>query len=357
MKHFFILMICCCCSRVIKGQDPSFSMYNENPAILNPALTGANHVLRASVAYKDQWRQLGSPFKSFGMSMDMKFKPDNWQQVDSHRGMTFKERTMSRLAGGFSIYSDKAGISRYSHLSTNFNVAYFVPINAVQFLSFGIQAGMCQIQMENDALIFPSQFNGNTYDKSLSSGETFNTFYQVYPDFACGALWALQEKNKRVGEYGIKKINAGLSMYHLTYVKQGFLKHQQQSDYRFNLHGELIYLAPKADIGFSPSFNLMLQGNVMAFAAGTFISYYFNENSKYTGFNKRSSMAFGTFYKQANGFSFQFVYEKSEQYALGICYDVCLSGISASKNGNAGFELMMRYTPPMAFLYEKKQQN
>ncbi len=346
-----LLFMCGICS----AQDPQFSMYNENPSLLNPALTGANHVLRASISYKDQWRNITLPYKTFGMNLDMKFKPDNWQQVDKHRGMTFKERSLSRLAGGFSIYNDKAGISRYSSLQTNLNVAYFVPLSAKQFLSFGIQAGLYQKQIENESLIFSNQFNGSTYDKSLSSGESFNSFYQVYPDFAGGVLWALQERNKRVGEYGLKRMNVGLSMYHLAAAKQGFFVQKQNSDYRFNVHGELVYLAPKANVGFSPSFNVCLQGTVLYFAAGSFISYYFSENSKYTGLNKRSSMALGAFYRSQQCISLQYIYEKSEQYAIGLGYDFSFSPIGVYSRNHGGFELLMRYTPPMAFLYEKKQ--
>jgi type IX secretion system PorP/SprF family membrane protein len=332
-------------------------MYTENPLVLNPALCGANQVLRASVSYMDQWRQLGNPFKTFGMSMDMKFKPDNWQQVDAHRGMTFKERTMSRLAGGMSIYSDKAGISRLSTLNTALSVAYFVPLTGEQFLSFGLQAGLCQQQIENESLLFPGQFNGITYDKSLSSGESFDTFYRILPDYAAGFLWALHEHHKRVGEYGIKRMNVGLSIFHLRKSAPGFFKQTHPGAYRFQLHGELVYLAPRANVGLSPSAYLSLQGTTFFFSAGSFVSYYFNENSKYTGYNKRSSLALGAFYRQGNVLSFQMIYEKSEQYAIGMCYALTLSDINVVSRGRTGFEILLRYTPPMAFLYEKKQSN
>ena len=357
MKTAYMLILSFFLSVMYKAQDPVFAMFNENPAILNPGLTGLNHVLRASVAYMDQWRQLGTPYKSFGMSMDMKFKPDNWQQVDKHRGMTFKERTMSRLAGGLAIYSDKAGISRLSNLNTNLNIAYFLPFNSEQFLSFGMQAGLCQQQIENESLIFPGQYNGSTYEKGISSGESFDSFYRIFPDFAAGIVWARHEHHKRVGEYGINRLNFGLSVYHLSNPKQGFLKQQHGSPYRMNCHGEFVYLAPKAKVGFSPSFQISLQGTTLFVTAGSFLTYYFDENSKYTGLNKRSSLAFGTFYRLGNCISYQFVYEKSEQYAMGVCYSLSLSDINIVSRGRAGFELMLRYTPPMAYLYEKKQMN
>jgi len=352
--YFKCIVLIFCCVK-LNAQDPQFSLYTENPSILNPALTGVNHVLRASVSYKDQWRNVTLPYKTFGMNLDMRFKPDNWQQIDKHRGMTYKERTLSRLAGGFSIYSDKAGIGGYSALQTNLNVAYFVPLTKNQFLSFGLQGGIFQKQIVNEKFIFSNQYNGSIYDKSISSGESFNSFYEVYPDFAAGALWAYQQRDKRVGENGIKKMNVGFSMYHLTQPRSGFLKQKQRGEYRMNVHGELFYLASKSNLGYSPSFNVSMQGNALYVAAGSFINYYFSENSKYTGLNKRSSLSAGAFYKTGQLFSFSLMYEKSEQYAVALCYDASFSQINLVAQGRAGFELLLRYTPPMAFLYEKKQ--
>jgi hypothetical protein len=64
------------------GQDLHFSQYNENPSLINPALTGVNSVFRASAVYKDQWRSATVPFKTFGVSIESKFKPSNWSKVE-----------------------------------------------------------------------------------------------------------------------------------------------------------------------------------------------------------------------------------------------------------------------------------
>ena len=43
------------------SQDLHFSQYTENPSLVNPALTGSQYVMRASVIYKDQWRSVTVP--------------------------------------------------------------------------------------------------------------------------------------------------------------------------------------------------------------------------------------------------------------------------------------------------------
>ena len=55
MKNLIVLLIVFIWTRgILRSQDFHFSQYNENPALVNPALTGATSALRASLVYKDQ---------------------------------------------------------------------------------------------------------------------------------------------------------------------------------------------------------------------------------------------------------------------------------------------------------------
>ena len=60
---------------ISNAQDIHFSQYNETPSLLNPALTGTQYVIAASAIYKDQWRSVTVPYKTFGASYEMKFHP------------------------------------------------------------------------------------------------------------------------------------------------------------------------------------------------------------------------------------------------------------------------------------------
>ena len=92
----------------VYAQDLHFSQYNENPSLVNPALTGSAYVLRASVVYKDQWSAVTVPYRTLGASVEMKFKASSWEKIDPFKTRTFK-KSFSRLAGGLSFFSDKAG--------------------------------------------------------------------------------------------------------------------------------------------------------------------------------------------------------------------------------------------------------
>ena len=90
-KYFFLFGSILIFENVNFSQDLHFSQFNENPSLVNPALTGTSHVMRASVQYKDQWRSVTVPYNTYGASYEMKFKASNWDKVDQFKTRIFKK--------------------------------------------------------------------------------------------------------------------------------------------------------------------------------------------------------------------------------------------------------------------------
>jgi hypothetical protein len=65
MKKLILSISVIICS-VVFGQDIHFSQFQTQPLTQNPALVGVKFDFAANVNYKDQWRQIGSPYKTFG---------------------------------------------------------------------------------------------------------------------------------------------------------------------------------------------------------------------------------------------------------------------------------------------------
>src|SRR3954470_22838478 len=88
----------------LKGysQDIHFSQYEQTPSLVNPALTGVQSVVRASVIYKDQWRSVTVPYTTYGASFEMKFKGSNWDKADKFSTAKYK-KAFNRMAGGLSF--------------------------------------------------------------------------------------------------------------------------------------------------------------------------------------------------------------------------------------------------------------
>ena len=102
------------------SQDFHFSQYNENPSLVNPALTASRDAMRASVVYKSQWKSVTTPYTTYGASIDAKFKPSNWEQADKFRQKIYK-RSVNKGSAGISFYNDKAGDGKLT--TTNFNIS------------------------------------------------------------------------------------------------------------------------------------------------------------------------------------------------------------------------------------------
>jgi len=125
MKTLIILILLgCLLTNSLSSQDFHFSQYNENPALINPALIGSTHVMKTSIVYRDQWSSITNAYKSYGFSFESRFKASNWEQVDPNRTMMFK-KAQNRMAGGLSVYNDKAGDAKLGTLQTNLTFAMF----------------------------------------------------------------------------------------------------------------------------------------------------------------------------------------------------------------------------------------
>ena len=140
-KYLFLLGNIIIVESAIFSQDLHFSQYNENPSLVNPALTGSSYVMRASVVYKDQWRSVTVPYQTYGASFEMKFKASNWDKVDPFKTRTFK-RSFSRLAGGVAFYSDKAGDGNMGTNQVNFSLASFLKAGEHASIALGLQGAL-----------------------------------------------------------------------------------------------------------------------------------------------------------------------------------------------------------------------
>lgn len=336
------------------AQDLHFSQFNENPSLVNPALAGVANPFRASVSYKDQWRSVSSPYRTFGVSFDTRLNNSSWQQVDKHRSMTFKERSLGRLAWGFSVYGDKAGAGQLRTTESSFLVATFVPMGPKSHLSMGIRASSIQKSIENGSLVFPSQFNGSSYDKNMPQNERFQELSYQFVDLAAGGLWSFGQNEKRLASDPELRAKAGFACYHITGTHNSYYYYRQMSTLRYVMHGDFIYSPANFNTAIAPSFLIQMQGSTFEAVGGIMLKYYFSYNSRYTGNNKRSALGYGVYYRNNDALILSALFEKNEQYQLGFSYDVNVSRLVTASTGRGGFEVSLRYTPPKAFLYQKK---
>lgn len=335
------------------AQDLHFSQYNQTPALVNPALTGVNSVVRACVIYKDQWRSITVPYKTYGASVEMKFKGSNWDKVDQHLTKIYK-KAFSRLAGGLSFFSDKAGDGNMGTSQANLSLATFVPLNRSSSLSLGLQGSVVQRKIDFSKLIFPDQYNGATYDPTMVQGENYAANNFIYPDFAGGIAWSYGYNEKSIGANNEFRANAGVSLYHFNSPKQKYLTETaERLTAKLVFHGDFLIGIPNSNVALAPSFLFESQAPSQEMLEGLMIKYYFSQDSKYTGYLKKSALGLGAYYRNKDALIVAGVIE-IQQYAIGMSYDLNMSKLKTASTGKGGFELFIRFVSPNPFLYQKK---
>lgn len=335
------------------SQDLHFSQYYENPSLLNPAMCGANYVMRTSVIYKDQWRSVTVPYKTFGASIDMKFKASNWDKVDQFKTMTFK-KSFNRLAGGLAFYSDKAGDGNMGTNSTQVSLATFIKGGEHSSFSLGLQAGVVQKTVDYNKLIFSNQYNGTQYDPTVNSNEPYGSQSFVYPDFAGGLLWNYSKEESSIGENNHMKADFGVGIFHINRPKQKFLVGTDEKLFsKYTVHGRLIMGIPHSNVGIAPSVIVQVQGPTKEIIGGLMLKYYLKDDSKYTGFVKRSAIGVGVYYRAQDAVILNLLVEMG-QYAIGFTYDINTSALTKVSTLRGGPELMLRFNTANPYLFQKR---
>lgn len=338
----------------LQAQDIHFSQFNENPSLLNPALTGASSVMRVSAVYRDQWRSVTVPYKTYGVSFESRFKASAWNKVDG-QSMTFTKKATGNLTGGLSFYSDKAGDGNMGTTNVNLSLASFVPLNQKSFISLGLQGSLVQRSLDFTKLIFSNQYTGTGYDNTMISGENPANSSFIYADFAGGMAYTYATQDKMIASNNQKKATFGFSVYHINQPKQLFLNGSgEKMNMKYVVHGDFLMGIKHSNVAIAPAFLVQIQGAAKEIIVGTKIKYYIKEDSKYTGIIQRTSVDLGVFYRNQDAMIISFMYDKRQKMAIGISYDLNISSLTKASKLSGGPELVLRFNTSNPYLYQKK---
>jgi len=351
-KYFTILLIVHSCL-LLKAQDFHFSQFNDNHSLVNPALIGSQQTMRATLVYKDQWRSVTTPYRTYGFSVESKFKPNNWEAVDARRSMTFK-RSTSKMAGGISVYNDKAGDANLNTFQTNGTLAMLFPLNKYSGLSLGLQGSITQLKMNSSSLIYPNQYNGSKYDPTVGSGEAAYSQSLLYPELSAGAAWVYGYNEKSMTANNQIKAIIGFSCYHINRPLQNFASNTVKQYRKYVFHGNILIGIPNSTVAFVPSWLIQLQGPNKEIILGTMMKYYLNDDSKYTGIHKRKAAGIGVYYRNYDALVASFSYD-GPGYSIGFNYDINTSGLAIVSKTNGGIEINLKVFTPTAYLYQKRR--
>ena len=165
------------------AQDIHFSQFYMSPLTQNPALAGASYGIEGQINYKDQWRSLGSPFKTTAASVNASFQR--------------KKKAKAFFAGGVNFFSDKAGDSKMGTTQVNATAACHVILDRYNKLGGGLQVGFAQRSVDYTNLTWGNQFDGKAYNSALSSREIGGVPNYSYADVGAGVVWSYSKTSGR----------------------------------------------------------------------------------------------------------------------------------------------------------------
>jgi type IX secretion system PorP/SprF family membrane protein len=316
----------------LQAQDMHFSQFVLAPVFLNPANSGAENKIRAILNYREQWKSVASPYKTVGLSYDMRIH-------ESNSGF---------FAGGITFYSDKAGDAKMGIAQANLNLAYHLRLQEGMHLGLGIMGGYAQRSVTLDGLQWGNQYDGMDYNSALATGEpTGSNFSNSFGDVGAGVTWSYVKGEKYMTGNDQLAIVAGFSVLHPHQPNYSFYSDPNEILYRrYVAHGHAVFtVSKKSRLAIAPAFLFQMQGGAKELLFGSNFKFRLQESSKYTGFVSESSFSLGCFYRNKDAVILTSMFTYAN-YSVGFSYDINVSDLKPTSNGKGGFELSLRFIAP-----------
>lgn len=320
----------------VHAQDVHFSMLNNSPMTLNPALTGGfNAEHRVMANYRTQWGTIAKPYTTYALSYDV--------------GL-LKSSSAGFLGLGLQLFSDKAGDLKMGIFQLNVSIAYHLAVSQNHFLTAGIQGGYSQRSINETGMQWDSQYDATSTDgfnPNLPSGETmsFNSF--GIGDFSSGILWTFNNGATNMSSNDQIKGNLGFSMFHINQPKKTFYDVLEKKMFlKYALHTNVLFGIPGTNMAIVPSASLFFQGPSREILLGSMFRFRLQESSKYTNFVSETSLSVGAHYRFGDAIIASAQFE-IKNWMLALSYDVNVSKLSAASKSMGGIEIAIRYQTPI----------
>ncbi|MEX2484981.1 MAG: PorP/SprF family type IX secretion system membrane protein [Brumimicrobium sp.] len=333
-----ILLITCILLNSISitfGQDIHFSQMRFSPLNLNPALAGAEQSFQAVVNYRDQWRNVATPYQTIGASVDGRL-------FEKKRGNGF-------LAGGLNFFNDQAGDVRMTTTNVNLSVAYHLNINNQSTIGAAIQGGFGQRGLQGADGVWSNQFDETGFDKTISSGENFESMNFTHLDAGAGFVYHYKKNEGYMRGNNQFKLTAGIAAFHVNRPSSSFLAGGDDAlAMRYSAFVTTEIGIQNTGYSVLPALYYNLQGPHQEILGGTYFRFIVSEASRTTGFKKEFAMSLGAFYRFGDAAVAKMMLEYSS-YSFGVAYDFNVSSLTEASQGRGGIELFLRFVLPNPF--------
>ncbi len=302
----------------LNAQDYHFSQFDISEVSLNPAMTGQfkNHLYRASMMHRNQWRSLViKPFSTFNVSYEMPLRAKRWG------------------IGGYMVNYD--GANFYNEINLVASASYRITklLQEKHTLTTGLQAGFINRNLNENDLTFNSQYDNGGFSSSLSSLESFDRFTKFMPEVNWG-IYYRYKPNRKFFAY------SGLSIFHISSPKSQFIEtsisNPDRLPRRYVIHGGFSY-----EISDSYTIEVktreMWQDQASEYYGGVELEYIID---KYLN----SRVKAGVYYRY-NDATVPMIGIEYKNLAFATSYDITISKLNNYNSNLGGLEFTLKYAP------------
>ena len=300
------------------SQDTHFSQFDFSPLQQNAAHTGGfDGDYRFTAIHRNQYKSVTIPYKTFSFSFD--------------ENINVTEDSKKFWSAGILFNTDKAGDGDFKTLELGLSVAYnyFLDAYKKQLVTVALQPGIAQHSINFDNLYFDSQYNGDTYDPNIVSGEKLERTNYSYFDLNIGANYFNKLSD------GVD-ISVGLGLSHINNPNQSFYSEKNPLGSRFTAEllskikiTEVIYLHPQLLFYNQNKFQQLNGGGKVQFVSTK------NESKQY-------SLSVGG-YVRAKDAAIARVGVGYNNLDVGFAYDFNSSDLKRASKGKGAYELGLIY--------------
>lgn len=313
MRKLFIFSILVFNSVCTSAQDLHFSQIAQMPLLLNPGATGImDGEVRASMQHRNQWIGSNGKFNNTLVALDFNLlKDENFSK--------------GYLGLGAFFYNDGAGDGNYGKKSGSLSMSGVLPLGrgGNHSLSLGLQAGFASTSINEQNLVFESQWNGTTYDPTILSGEPIVPSFS-YSDVSTGLYYTVDGSKSTFAGKSNSKLNLGVALFHankpqLRYTIGSFERLNRKlvahANYIKDLGGSRVQMSLNAAQFFQGKHRETIAGGVFAYKFGTQTNDPGSSSLLGVGFHVRSLLAvIPSVVLQHKGFRFEVSYDATVSY-------------------------------------------
>lgn len=318
----WVLLVGSLLVRPVVAQDVHFSQFFNAPLVVNPANAGdIEGDQRLSLLHREQWRSIGSPFRTDAFSYDVPL---------------LRDRLGGRYLGvGVSAFSDKAGSTGFGDTQGGLSIAYALRSGANSTLVLGLQSSYGQRSAVLEGMRWDSQYNGSGYDPSLPTNENVTNARRSFMDLAAG-LMAKGELRSGL------QWKVGASAFHLTEPSVALLGGDADRLLRrYMVHGEARIEGKRWT--WSPKFFAAQQGASREITWGALVHRRLGVDSRFTTDKNSSAFYFGCFHRVGDAVIPTIQFEWKRKLVAAMSYDVNIGRLRAQTLYRGGLELGLQW--------------